>query len=254
LFLAFKIIYWLCYYNLYFGESAIAFIRPFPIKSIKDLPFLLYNNTSTNSGYFYILGTIVFLTLSYFVKKIPFIFEFIVWFLVININNKIYPTLTGGDLLLNQFLFFNCFLSKSFTTNLSWQNALLKYSHNFGVLAIIIQIQLVYLIAGISKLNSADWLSGEAIQNLGQVNYFNLFSHSGATLGFSFIDQFINYVVLVYQLFFSVFIWIPKLKQPLILIGITMHLYIAFVIGLVSFGIIMLLAYVFFWPSKKQLS
>ncbi len=248
--MAVKAVYWLCYYDLYFGQNAIAYITPYSLGKLKDVAFLLYSDSVPAFGYFFIIGTLVFLTLSYFVKKIPFVFEFIIWLLIINIHNKIYTTLTGGDFLLNQFLFFNCFLSKKFDENLSWQNSLSKCIHNFGVIAIIIQIQLVYLIAGIAKLNSSDWLNGTAVLQLNNIEHFNLFSFSFIASGF--MGYFINYFVLLYQLLFPVLIWIDKIKKPLLLLGILMHLYIAFVTGLVGFGIIMIIAYVFFWPFKKQ--
>lgn len=250
LFLAIKAAYWFCYYDLYFGNNAIAYIRPYSLGKLKDVAFILYNDAAPAFGYFFIGGTLVFLALSYFIKKIPFVFEFIIWLLVINIHNKIYPTLTGGDFLLNQLLFFNCFLSKKFSENLSWQNSLSKCMHNFGTLAIIIQIQLVYLIAGLAKLNSSDWFNGTAIINLSNIEHFNLFSFSFTGTGF--MGYFINYFVLLYQLLFPALVWMDKVKKPLLLVGIFTHLYIAFVTGLVSFGIIMIIAYVFFWPFKKQ--
>lgn len=249
LFIVIKVIYWLWYYNLYFGQNAIAFIKPHSLGAFKDVSFLLYNNTSLSAGYFFIFGTLFFLALSYFVKKIPFLFEFILWLLILNIHNKLYPTLTGGDYLLNQFLFFNCFLSKTRINSSIGLNELAKCFHNFGALAIVIQIQIVYLIAGIAKLNSSDWLSGIAIINLGEVNYFNLYSNAFSATGL--IAYFFNYLVLFYQLLFPVLIWVEKIKKPLLVIGILTHLYIAFVMGIMGFGLIMLIPYVYFWPVKN---
>lgn len=249
LFIVIKVIYWLWYYNLYFGQNAIAFIKPHSLGALKDVSFLLYNNTSLSAGYFFIFGTLFFLALSYFVKKIPFLFEFILWLLILNIHNKLYPTLTGGDYLLNQFLFFNCFLSKTRINSSIGLNELAKCFHNFGALAIVIQIQIVYLIAGIAKLNSSDWLSGIAIINLGEVNYFNLYSNAFSATGL--IAYFFNYLVLFYQLLFPVLIWVEKIKKPLLVIGILTHLYIAFIMGIMGFGLIMLIPYVYFWPVKN---
>lgn len=249
LFIVIKVIYWLWYYNLYFGKNAIAYIKPYSLGAFKDMAFLLYNNKSFSAGYFFIFGTLFFLALSYFVKKIPILFEVFLWFLVINIHNKLYPTLTGGDHLLNQFLFFNCFLSKTRSNSSIWLNDLTKCFHNFGVLAIVIQIQIVYLIAGSAKLNSSDWLSGIAIINLGEVNYFNLYSNTFSFAGI--FGYFFNYLILFYQLLFPVLIWVEKIKKPLLVIGILTHLYIAFVMGIMGFGLIMLIPYVYFWPVKN---
>ncbi len=250
LFLAVKTIYWLSYYSLFFGHNTIAFTKTQTIVAIKEPAFLLYNNAGNNFGYVFIIGALVFLTLSYFFKKIPFIFEFFLWFSVINIHNKIYPTLTGGDLLLNQLLFFNCFLAKVYKTDLSTQNSLRICFHNFGTLAIIIQVCFVYFIAAIVKIYSADWLSGMAIANLGLVEHFNLFS--GPIVKNEILNACINYSVLFYQLTFPFVVWFNKFKKPFLFIGIIMHLYIAFITGLVAFGLIMIIAYAYFWPFKKQ--
>jgi hypothetical protein len=249
LFLAIKAAYWFWYYDLYFGQNAIGFIKPHSLGTIKDMAFMLYNSTSVNAGYFFIFSVLIFLALSYFLKTIPFLFEFIIWLLVVNIHNKMYPTLTGGDYLLNQLLFFNCFLSKTYNNNFTWQNSLSKCFHNFGVVAIIIQIQLVYLIAGIAKLNNSDWLNGLAIIKLDGVDYFNLYNNSHFTTGA--LGYFFNYLVLFYQLLFPILIWVEKIKKPLLIIGILTHLYIAFVMGIMGFGLIMLIPYVYFWPVKN---
>ncbi len=250
LFVSIKAIYWLSYYSLFFGENAIAFNKVKPLGPINDLAFLLYNNSAINFGYVFIFGTLLFLALSYFLKKIPFIFEFLLWFCVINIHNKIYPTLTGGDLLLNQLLFFNCFLAKSFKTSVNAQNSLLVCFHNFGVLAISIQVCLVYFVAAIAKLYSNDWLSGTAIANLSMIEHFNLFS--GPIIKNEVLNCCINFIVLFYQLLFPFLIWLNKVKKPLLLLGIAMHLYIAFITGLVGFGLVMVITYTYFWPIKKQ--
>ncbi|MBL7919138.1 MAG: HTTM domain-containing protein [Bacteroidia bacterium] len=250
LFVAFKAIYWLSYYSLFFGEHAIAFNKIKSIGVIKDLAFLLYNNSAINFGYVFIFGTLLFLGLSYFLKKVPFVFEFLIWFCVINIHNKIYPTLTGGDLLLNQLLFFNCFLAKSYKQQSTDQNPLSICFHNFGALAIIIQVCLVYFIAAVAKLYSNDWLTGSAIAHLGEIEHFNLFS--GAIIKNESLNCCLNYIVLFYQLFFPFLIWLNKIKKQLLFIGVIMHVYIAFVTGLVGFGLIMIITYVFFWPFKKQ--
>lgn len=252
LFVAIKALYWLSYYSLFFGQDAIAYTIVKPIGAIKDLAFLLYNNSDVHFGYVFIFGTLLLLALSYFFKKIPFVFELLLWFLVINIHNKIYPTLTGGDLLLNQLLFFNCFLAKSYKAGQNTQKHLSVFFHNFGTFAIIIQVCVLYFIAALAKVYSNDWLNGTATVNLGMIEHFNLFS--GPMIKNEILNACINYIVLFYQLTFPFLIWLNKLKKPLLLLGIIMHLYIAFITGLVGFGIVMILTYIFFWPFKKQIT
>ena len=198
LFLAIKCIYWLAYYDLYFGQNAIAFTKHYSLGTFRDGAFYLYNSNSTSLGFYFILSVLISIGASLILKKVPFLFEFIIWILVINIHNKIYSTLTGGDYLLNQFLFFNCFLAKYQIQNSSIQKSFSIWLHNQAMVALLIQVNLVYFIAAIAKLNSSDWLSGIAIIKLDQIEYFNLFSNPISANNFG--GYFLNYLVLFYQL------------------------------------------------------
>jgi len=55
-----------------------------------------------------------------------FVPEFIAWLLALNLHNATYAGNTGGDLLVNQFLLFNCFLSvRSFTSSGKFSRSLM---------------------------------------------------------------------------------------------------------------------------------
>jgi hypothetical protein len=244
-FVIIKCIYWLCYYDLLFGENSIVYTEPHSIGFIKDVAFYLYNSTSNNSGYIFIIGAMLLSVLPFIFKKLYFISDFILWLLVMNIANKVYPTLTGGDYLLNQFLLFNCFLAFEKNKN-NFKIAL----HNFASIALIIQVCLVYFLSALAKLNNTEWLDGSAISTTLQVQQYSLelFSHTKQNI----LNTIVNYVVLFYQLFFPVVIWFKKIKKPFLMIGVLMHLFIAFIMGLMSFGFIMILAYVYFYDFKND--
>lgn len=263
IFVTIKCVYWLCYYNLLFGENSIVYKEPHSIGFIKDIAFFLYNSTSNNLGYVFLVGAILLSILPFIFKKLYFISDFTLWLLIINISNSLYPTLTGGDFLLNQFLLFNCFLcchperpvlseveaSRSSLTNNKFQ-ALKIPLHNFASIAIIIQICLVYFLSAFAKLNNEEWLNGSAISTTLQVQHYslNMFAYTKQN---SF-TSILNYVVLFYQLLFPVIIWFKKIKKPFLIIGIIMHLFIAFVMGLMSFGFVMILGYVYFYDFKSD--
>ena len=245
-----KIFYWLSFYNLFFGNNAFAYTQSLSLNFIKDYAYVLYSSQSKTTGYVFLYGALILVLLSYSIKKIPFVFEFILWFLVLNIHNKLYPTLTGGSYLINQFLFFNCFFSKRSQAKLDWKKSISVCFHNFGITATILQILMVYFIAALSKLNDIDWLHGDALYKISKVGHYNMFStwFNSNYL----VDVLLNYVVLGYQLLFPVLVWIKKIKKMFLLIGVLMHLYIAFVIGLVEFGSVMIISHIIFWPIKKQ--
>jgi hypothetical protein len=265
LFVCGKCIYWLCYYNLLFGQNSVVYIESHSIGFIKDLAFYMYNSTANNIGYSFIVGAFllcalpfIFYSYSKFSQRTYFIFDFILWLFVINISTKIYPTLTGGDYLLNQFLLFNCFLvfypeqgSKAYVGQVQTNfKGIKNVFHNFASIAIIIQICLVYFLSALAKLNSEDWLNGTAISTTLQVHHYSL--PAFFNIKQNTINYIVNYVVLFYQLFFPVVIWFKKIKKPFLIIGVIMHVFISFVMGLISFGFIMILSYVYFYDFKRN--
>lgn len=251
-----KCTYWLCFYDLLFSADSIVYTTPKTIGYVKDFAFYLYNSSFIYLSYLFIFGTVLccifpfVLNLNFltgWLKRLQYICpisDFILWLLIININHKIYPTLTAGDYLLNQFLFFNCFIAFSPS-----ESTLKKVLHNFASIAIIVQLCLVYFISTLAKLNNNEWLNGTAIATILQVKHYSIhfFYYSKQNT----LSVIINYAVLFYQLLFPLLIWFKKIKIPLLLIGILMHLFIACVMGLISFGFIMILGYVYFFPTKK---
>lgn len=250
LFLIIESIYYLSYYDLLFGANSIVTVRPADIGYFKHFAFILYDSEYAGLGFCFLVAILLFSLLNLFTQRFALSTNFLLWLLMINIHNRIYPTLTGGNNLLNQLLFFNCFLSATFLKDEKWQTRLKTAFHNIGLTAIILQLCLLYFFSALAKLEDPDWLSGQAIVTISQIERFSLFSSPEFLSALKPFLVFINYLVLFYQLLFPVFIWFPKIKKPFLIIGILMHLYIAFFMGLVSFGFVMILGYVFFWPAK----
>ena len=249
-----KCCYWLMYYDLLFGSNSIVYTKPFNLGFINGIAFLLYKQMSVGAGLWFIGLLIGLCILNIFKVNIYFLSDFIVWLLVINIHNKIYPTLTGGEYLLNQLLFFNCFICNKFNDPdiNGWKCQLKTCIHNLGVLSVIVQICLIYLFSAMAKLGNESWLNGSAVGIISQIDHYSLPSISNSLARSGFLMVSLNYIVLGYQLLFPVVVWIKKIKRPFIVIGILMHLYIALVMGLVSFGFIMILPYLYFWPEKEK--
>ena len=124
--------------------------------------------------------------------------------------------------------------------------------HNFAVVAVFIQICMVYFFTSISKLGNIDWRHGKAVLMTSQVNHYSLPFISENVTELAVLFVFINFLVLLFQLLFPIMIWIKKTRKIFILSGVLIHLYIAFVMGLLSFGIIMIICYVYFWPNSEE--
>ncbi len=217
------------------------------------MTLLLYKQPNHFAGLWFIIPLLCLSILNLINLRIYFLFDLIIWLIIVNINNRIYPTLTGGDYLLSQLLFFNCIISFNYKVTEKRTDQIKMCLHNFAVVSVMIQVCIVYFFAAISKLSNESWLNGSAVSMAAQINHYSLPTISKNTNNFYLLFVIVNYIVLIYQILFPFLIWVKKIKKPFIVVGIVMHLYIAFIMGLVSFGLIMILPYIYFWPRKKQI-
>ncbi len=243
---------WLFHFELLFGENSIIYSKPQSIGFFKDLAFILYSQTEPGLSLVFLIALISISVFHLITTKFSFFGDVLIWFTVLNIHNKLYPSLTGGDLLLNQFLFFNCFISARFIKNETRFNLLRVCIHNVAVLGIILQLCLVYFLSGLAKVGDPEWLNGQAIISVAKIRHFSLYSFLSYNPLLDPLYFFLNYLVLFYQVLFPALVWIGFIKRPLLLIGIGMHVYIGFVMGLPEFSAIMIIAYVYFWPVKTS--
>jgi hypothetical protein len=246
----FRCIYWLMDYSLLFGEHSVITTKEFELGFFKSLAFILYTPANHYLCYPAIVVALSLSVLNLFNQKIHILSDAVLWFIILNLHNRVYPILTGGDFLLNQLLLFNCFLSAPFLNTDSLKHQLRICLHNFSILAILLQVCFLYLASGLTKLTDASWTDGQAIAMISQVDHYNLFHPVRFSMD-SLPAMLLNYIVMFYQLLFPFIIWFKKTKKIFLLLGVLIHVYIAFVMGLASFGLVMLIPYVFFLARKK---
>lgn len=252
LYLLLRALFWFNQYDLFFGEHAVIY-SPFRYTdSFKDIAFLLLNSHSYTLAY-YFLGAMVLLSIAGLIsKKTRPLTDFLLWLVVINLHYKLYASLTGGDYLVNQLLFFNIFLGPwTFLRHLQ-SNYITTIFHNAAVLAIIVQVCLLYFLSGLAKIIDAQWQSGEALEIIAGVAQFKLIETPHAGVLASLWLKAVNYLVMTYQILFPVVVFIRPIKKPVLLFGLVMHLYIFLFMGLFWFASIMILTYIFFWPTTKN--
>jgi len=250
-YLIFRAIYWLNQYNLFFGKNALVFSSFRNMGNFKDLAFILMNSHSDTLGYYFLFSLMLLCALALFFQSTRLFADIFIWLLVINLHYKIYASLTGGDYLINQLLFFNIFLG------LKWARLPQKYQfitnllHNGSVLAIITQVCLLYFLSGMAKIVDLNWQQGDALIIVAKVNQFKLIETPHHLYISKLALMLLNYLILLYQVLFPVLVFINKIKKPILIFGICMHLYIIAFLGLFWFGLIMIMTYIFFWPLKS---
>jgi len=249
-FMIFKVAYWLVDLKLLFSARSIAYHNDVLVEWWKQPIFILYNSDSVVLATIFLICAAIASILVLLNFKYSRGLFFLLWIIVSNINNKVFCTLTGGDLLFQQLLFFATFLSTGHINGESAIAILNKAIHNTGVLALRLQLCVLYFMAGYTKMVDPDWISGNAISKIFRIYDYNIplfydFSASAFT-------TFLNYTVVFYQLLFPILVWIRSIKKCFLAIGIIQHLFIAFAFGLPTFGFIMVISYaIFYAPSFK---
>jgi hypothetical protein len=227
------------------------------------------NSTYTWVYVIFILGQLTFL-LTGILRVIPKISAVAVYFFTVNLFLKGALMFTGGEVLLSLILFYLMFIHKSNNETI-WKisfwihrNEKQQFSEIQNVLnnvfyqIILIQICLLYFFSVLYKLYDPNWVSGEAIMYISRVSgYSSGFMHWLFSDNLS-LSMLATYAVLFYQGSFMMLVWIKKIKIPFLMLGVLIHLFIAFGMGIFTFGIVMCLVYIPFlnddqldWLRKK---
>ncbi len=254
-FLLYKSLHWNYYFDFLFADDAVLFPDYTGIGRFKDLAFLLLHYPGDALSRVFIFTVFFISAYRLFFRShfwlLSFFLDLILWFLVLNLHNKMYTGLSGGNILLNQLLLFNCFINKRSPEGEGRLQELRLFLQNVAILFLQVQVMLLYFISALSKLGYVAWLDGSAIQQILMIDHFSALHLPTRNLFFSFFIVLISYVVLAFQLSFPVMVWWEKGKRYFLLFGIGMHLYIAFFMGLPDFAFIMLLGYLYFWPKRE---
>lgn len=130
-----------------------------------------------------------------------------------------------------------------------WQ-FVLNSIHRLSFFAMKFQVVLLYLVASTIKLTGQTWIDGTAW-------YYVLFNdtYSNAFWQNHFMEKewavnLVSWFTLVFQLSFPVFIWFKKFKYPLLAAGILFHVMIGISMGIIDFGLIMIVVYTLFLDEE----
>ena len=173
---------------------------------------------------------------------------FVLYFASVTLYNRTAPIQNAGMNLVVILLLLMIFaepgkeLKKGEST---WQFAL-NTMHRFAFFAMKFQVVLLYLVASVIKLTGDTWIDGSAW-------YYVLFNdtYSNAFWQNYFMDKewmvnLVSWFTIIFQLSFPVFIWFKKFKNSLLAAGVLFHLLIAISMGIIDFGLIMIVVYVLF--------
>ncbi len=168
-----------------------------------------------------------------------------VWLGFLIMSSSLYLVFNASGRLAVNWLFLMIFLFWNPSNSITW------LSTRLFMWAARIQFLIVYVISGLFKILDDDWLQGRAVHYLSFVKHFTPEWWASVIQNYPWIGVVLNYVIMAYLLLFPGLIWIKPFKRSLLIVGAGFHLYIAFVMGLYEFGILMLLGYVLFLDIRS---
>ena len=122
-------------------------------------------------------------------------------------------------------------------------------SNNIATRLIQLHMCIVYLFAGTGKLAGTTWWNGEAI-------WGTIASYEYQTLdmtwlaGALWLINLLTYATVAWEVSYPFLIW-PKLTRPLVLAGaLVTHAFIGIAMGMITFGLIMLIGNLAFVPPR----
>ena len=172
-------------------------------------------------------------------------FTFIAFFAAANLVNSTYLLNSGGHHLMLIVLFFLGFINERETKAGNWSNALNKGA----VLAIQIQVCMVYFVSALYKLLGDSWMEGSAIWHSLLLEEYSLPIMNQLIDESNFVFIFMTYFLLGFQLLFPILIWLRATRKWILILGLCMHAFIAIGLGLLDFGLAMIAAYAVFDES-----
>lgn len=145
----------------------------------------------------------------------------------------------GGDNITRLTLIYLLFTSSRPVMNDgTLHNQALIQLHNFGVAAIIIQLIILYWTSGFLKISGEAWQNGTALYTISNIEWFSSITVKDY-LNNPVVTTTLTLITMIFQILFPIAIF-SRIKIPWILLGIPMHLGIAFFMGLITFSAVMI--------------
>lgn len=124
-----------------------------------------------------------------------------------------------------------------------WLRDLRAIAHNTGLVAIWCQICVVYLIAGMSKIEGEAWRNGTALYYVLSTERFTIPEIARFVLDSPLLMTAFAYVTVFFQLAFPFAVALNRhARRVVLLLAVGFHVGIATVMGLTSFGLFMIAA------------
>jgi hypothetical protein len=247
-----KTLYLFVLFKLWISWPVIELVAAnIPVKAKSWLGVFLFapNQLWAINPIFFVVFFSSILIISIFIR-LNYISAFLIFWFSVCLSKFLFPILSGADLVLNLLLVLG--VSLPVFPVIRWKG-LEDYQQllsAFGVLLIKVQIGLIYFLSGYDKLLTDSWRNGEAIFSVLNLDFFsnpNLLLE--LTKGAALVTA---WLVILFEISFPIFIWFNKVRKYWLITGIVFHLAIIIFMGLLDFGLVMIISYLIFVPAKER--
>lgn len=246
---------WTLRLDAFFGDKA--WISPSAISTAGISPWawshlwLIHDPTTLRIAHFAALAVFAMFTLGLFTRAT----NVLSWLLVVSYAHRANGALFGLDqinAMLSMYLMFaNCGDQFSLDS-LLWrrpQPAPATINNNIAARLIQVNLAILYLFAGISKLQGPAWWDGSAMW-LAVSNYEYQSIDMTWLVNYPTLVNALTHITIVWEVSYIALVW-PRLTRPIVIfLAIPLHLGIAFCLGMTTFGTIMLAANAAFIPGE----
>lgn len=175
------------------------------------------------------------------------------WYLTLNLGQASYLALDGGHnlatLLLTYLLVVNTTGKPIESARFPMFARVARTVSNVAFFVARCQVVLVYATAATLKIQGGLWQNGMALYYILQSDSFSHPVLIDLMRSYPWLSLAGTYGALFFQWAFTFLIWNPRLRAPVMLAGVGLHLGIAFGMGLFTFGLMMCLSYLTWFPD-----
>lgn len=231
--------------------SPAAYFHTPPLDTTSVVAWVTHLSTHPKVAPYYevfLYGQILTLLLGIF-SPFPGLVMPAVFFFTMNLNARAGVTLDGGNNLSELLLFYLMFLNTSgkpipstsrfAATRIAISNAAFLISR--------FQVFVVYLCVGWFKLNGALWQNGMALYYILQSEEYSHPWIANQIVQLPWLSLIGTYFTVLFQASFPFLVWPHRTRPWILLAGVALHLGIAFVMGLFTFGMVMCVSYLVFF-------
>lgn len=219
-----------------------------------DTLFRLFNNDAVAAHYrLFIIGQLATLAAGIVGYRVR-LMTLLAWFFTLNLGQAAYLAMDGGNnlatLLLTYLLLINTTGRPLSSDRFPTAARIARAVSNTAFFIVRCQVVIVYATAATLKIQGGLWQNGMALYYILQSDSFTHPMLMKLMQTYPWFSMAGTYAALFFQWAFAFLIWNPRLRAVLMLAGVGLHLGIAFGMGLFTFGLMMCLSYVAWFPER----